>query len=393
MKKVAVSVLCLLLVLASHAAAQGRSPGILPTEGTITSVSYLPDARIESSVVLSPEVALAPTVCTPNATTYCANGNRFQVTIIFSAPSLGITNAQAQAVPLTGDTGYFWFFSSNNVEVVIKVVDGRAFNNFFWVFEGALTDVAYTITVTDTQTGAIKTYSNSAGHIGSFADTAAFPGTSSCSYSVAPPSQSFGSSGGSGTFAVTTSSGCSWTAASNAAHIAITSGASGTGSGTVFYTVGANGSSSSRSGTLTIAGQTVTVTQAGASTGGGPYDGVWTGTTNQTCQPASGTGPCGVAWTISNNNLVRFEIHYSGSACGIIDGGTTITYSSPRTINPASFNVTSTGSPPVRADFNVNVVTSSTSTASGSGSATLTLSAPVGNCSTTNQISFTAVKN
>jgi len=84
------------------------------------------------------------------------------VQVIFSAPSLGITNASAQAVPLTGDTGYFWFFSSNNVELVIKVVDGRAFNGFFWVFYGALSDVAYTITVTDTQTGGIKTYSNSA---------------------------------------------------------------------------------------------------------------------------------------------------------------------------------------------------------------------------------------
>jgi hypothetical protein len=77
-------------------------------------------------------------------------------------------------VPLTSDTGYFWFFSANNVELVLKVVDGRAFNNFFWVFYGALSDVEYTITVTDTVTGAVKVYTNAQGQLASVADVAAF---------------------------------------------------------------------------------------------------------------------------------------------------------------------------------------------------------------------------
>jgi hypothetical protein len=119
-----------------------------------------------------------PSTCVSNGTTLCLNNNRFQVQAIFSAPSLGITNAPAQAVPLTGDTGYFWFFSANNVEIVLKAVDGRSFNNFFWVFYGALSDVEYTITVTDTSTGAVKPYHNTAGHLASVADTAAFAGSS-----------------------------------------------------------------------------------------------------------------------------------------------------------------------------------------------------------------------
>jgi len=53
-------------------------------------------------------------------------------------------------------------------------VDGRAFNNHYWVFYGALSDVAYTITVTDTQTGAVKTYENPSGHLASNADITAF---------------------------------------------------------------------------------------------------------------------------------------------------------------------------------------------------------------------------
>jgi len=115
-----------------------------------------------------------PPTCTASATELCLNGGRFRVSVIFSAPSLGITNAPAQAVRLTSDTGYFWFFSSNNIELVIKAVDGRAFNQHYWVFYGALSDVQYTITVTDTVTGAIKTYSNAAGHLASVADVVAF---------------------------------------------------------------------------------------------------------------------------------------------------------------------------------------------------------------------------
>ena len=30
-----------------------------------------------------------------------------------------------RAVPLTADTGDFWFFGAENVEVVLKVLDGR----------------------------------------------------------------------------------------------------------------------------------------------------------------------------------------------------------------------------------------------------------------------------
>ena len=40
--------------------------------------------------------------------------------------------------------------------------------------DGALSDVAYTITVTDLTTGAVKAYTNPQGHLASFADTSAF---------------------------------------------------------------------------------------------------------------------------------------------------------------------------------------------------------------------------
>jgi hypothetical protein len=64
------------------------------------------------------------------------------------------------------------------------------------------------------------------------------------------------------TLFVAAPAGCSWTAVSNVSWITITSGSSGDGNGTVGVTVAANSSDSSRSGTLTVAGYTVTVTEA-----------------------------------------------------------------------------------------------------------------------------------
>ncbi|MBV9926188.1 MAG: M36 family metallopeptidase [Acidobacteria bacterium] len=90
-----------------------------------------------------------------------------------------------------------------------------------------------------------------------------------CSFSISPTSASVAAAGGTGTVSVTATAGCGWTAVSNASFITVTSGASGTGSGTVGYSVAANTLTSSRPGTLTIAGQTFTVTQAGTTGGGG----------------------------------------------------------------------------------------------------------------------------
>jgi hypothetical protein len=47
----------------------------------------------------------------------------------------------------------------------MKVVDGRPVNGKFWVFYGALSNVEYTITITDTQTGTVKTYFNPSGQL------------------------------------------------------------------------------------------------------------------------------------------------------------------------------------------------------------------------------------
>lgn len=85
----------------------------------------------------------------------------------------------------------------------------------------------------------------------------------SCTYSISPTSKAFTASGGTDSVSVTTQSNCNWTAKSNAAWIKITFGNSGVGNGAVNYSVSANPSARQRTGTMTIAGQTFTVTQEG----------------------------------------------------------------------------------------------------------------------------------
>jgi len=87
----------------------------------------------------------------------------------------------------------------------------------------------------------------------------------SCTVTISPTSSNLPSAiAASGFIAVTAGTGCNWTATSNDAWITIGVGASGTGNGTVTYNVTQNTSTTPRTGTLTIGGNTFTITQPGA---------------------------------------------------------------------------------------------------------------------------------
>ena len=119
-------------------------------------------------------LAAPPGPCVPDATTLCLNDGRFRVTVGWQRTPEGPTG-QAQANPVTSDSGYFWFLDADNVELMVKVLDGRPVNGAFWVFYGSLTSLGCTITVTDTMTGESKDYVKAPGNLSSEADTHAFP--------------------------------------------------------------------------------------------------------------------------------------------------------------------------------------------------------------------------
>jgi hypothetical protein len=108
--------------------------------------------------------------CTPGPQTLCLLGSRFQVRARWQTST---ASGQGTVVPQSDQTGTFWFFDPGNVELLVKVIDGRALSGHFWVFYGALSDVQYWVTVTDTATGASKRYHNPAGNICGVGDTSA----------------------------------------------------------------------------------------------------------------------------------------------------------------------------------------------------------------------------
>ena len=94
-----------------------------------------------------------------------------------------------------------------------------------------------------------------------YSATETFRPASRCTFTVTPTTPSVAGGGGTVTLTVTATSGCAWSASSNASFITVASGASGTGSGAVTLTVASN-AGAIRSGTVTVAGQSVTVSQA-----------------------------------------------------------------------------------------------------------------------------------
>jgi photosystem II stability/assembly factor-like uncharacterized protein len=81
-------------------------------------------------------------------------------------------------IPQSDIFGYFSLpaFTGNlgNPEVFVKLLDARSVNGRFWFFYGGLTDVEYTLTITDTETGATRTYQKEPGSACGGFDAAAF---------------------------------------------------------------------------------------------------------------------------------------------------------------------------------------------------------------------------
>ncbi len=88
------------------------------------------------------------------------NNNRFRVTADWTTDD---GSGQGLGTELTGDTGQFYFFSPNNIELVVKVLDACDIADRFWVFAGGLTDVGVVLTVEDLVSGEIQTYTNELG--------------------------------------------------------------------------------------------------------------------------------------------------------------------------------------------------------------------------------------
>ncbi len=109
--------------------------------------------------------------CRKDKNNLCLLNNRFQVSVAWRNPGNN-TSGVGGAVPISGLTGAFYFTDASNLELMVKAID---LGDRIDIFYGTLSDLEYTITVTDTVTGGVKTYLNPAGNYCGGLDGNAFP--------------------------------------------------------------------------------------------------------------------------------------------------------------------------------------------------------------------------
>jgi len=140
-----------------------------------------------------------------------------------------------------------------------------------------------------------------------------------CHFDLSPLTQAVAATGGTGSVAVSTLSGCAWTATSGAAWVTITSGTSATASGVVQFSVAAN-SGAARAGSIAIGDEIFEVTQAAGTQPGVPC--VFTlDTTSQSVGAGGGTATTTVrtdptcSWTAASN-VSWLTVSGSGAGMG-----------------------------------------------------------------------------
>lgn len=106
-------------------------------------------------------------------TVLCLHRDRFRTEVSWSDPRHGGAGA-GRARPVTGDSGAFWFFRPANLELMVKLLDGRPVNGHFWVFASALTDLELQLSIYDTASGLGRRYHSPPLPVGQVTDTAAF---------------------------------------------------------------------------------------------------------------------------------------------------------------------------------------------------------------------------
>ncbi len=118
--------------------------------------------RFLTSQAAPPEESFDARVCRATDTRLCLVEERFAVEVSFR--DFADRRGAAHPLPIpSDDSGLFWFFTPENWELLVKVLDGCATNGHWWVFAAATTDVDYELRVTDTFTGRAITYRNELG--------------------------------------------------------------------------------------------------------------------------------------------------------------------------------------------------------------------------------------
>lgn len=143
---------------------------VAANRGAARSVTFTaPNAEVEL-----PQAGFDPPLagCQSTDTSLCLLENRFEIRLAFLTPG---GDGVGSSIRLNERSGYFTFFDPTNPEILLKMIDGRPVNSHFWLFYGAMSNVDYVVTATDTVTGEAQLYCNPSGTFRSVGDTLAFP--------------------------------------------------------------------------------------------------------------------------------------------------------------------------------------------------------------------------
>jgi hypothetical protein len=125
-----------------------------------------PGGPVQATATLFPGASASS--CMADATTLCLDDQpgdgRFKIQVSYQTTQGGGQSGFGTAIPLASlgvrHGGLFWFFSPDNPEMLVKILNGCALTSKFWVFYSAGTNVGLTTTVTDIRSGTVKIYSN-----------------------------------------------------------------------------------------------------------------------------------------------------------------------------------------------------------------------------------------
>jgi hypothetical protein len=114
--------------------------------------------------------------CFPSLTRACLQFRRFSLDVTFDASAHGGAVGPARPLLESDESVKFYFFTPENLEVFVKVLDGCGYNDHYWIFASGLTDLGVSLSVSDARTGQIYTHDNPPGQVfAPLLDITAFP--------------------------------------------------------------------------------------------------------------------------------------------------------------------------------------------------------------------------
>ncbi|MBK6999730.1 MAG: DUF1566 domain-containing protein [Rhodoferax sp.] len=235
-----------------------------------------------------------------------------------------------------------------------------AATSFTWTGGTCAGTTSATCSVTPGSTTTYTVTGINTGVTGTAASATVTVNPSACNPTLANTSASAGAAASTGSVSV--ASTCAWTATSNASWITIASGSSGSGNGIVSYAVAANTGTTVRTGTLTIAGQTFTVTQAGATVVTAPV-------CTLSANPATITAGSSATLTATCIPVAASYVWTGGGCAGTTGATCSVAPTATTSYTVVGANTGGTGAP---ASATVTVTTPSTSTLQPNADGTVT---------------------